>query len=187
MRKTAWVLAGLIAVPCIARADYMAPNYTEDRGRYLDHATVASMGGVGNYLTQADIDAYYSRDHRRSSEAGISSDTSKIPEAVVYFDTGKDTLNKNGVTAVDKVARELKNNSSLIVQVDAYTDAKGDTSMNKKLSNDRARAVRDELLKNGVSSNQIHTKAFGAEQPIASNESEGGRAVNRRAELFVVS
>jgi outer membrane protein OmpA-like peptidoglycan-associated protein len=75
---------------------------------------------------------------------------------------------------------------NVTTSVRGHTDDTGDPAANKKLSADRAAAVQQALVARGVPASRITSEGFGAEQPIASNDSEEGRARNRRVELMVV-
>ena len=71
------------------------------------------------------------------------------------------------------------------MQLSGYTDSIGRPEANKKLSIDRANAVRDQLVSAGVAASRIETQGLGEENPIASNDTDEGRAKNRRLELTV--
>jgi outer membrane protein OmpA-like peptidoglycan-associated protein len=69
--------------------------------------------------------------------------------------------------------------------LEGHTDNTGDPAANKQLSLDRASAIKDLLVQGGVESSRISTDGWGPEKPIASNETDEGRAKNRRTELIV--
>jgi OOP family OmpA-OmpF porin len=71
------------------------------------------------------------------------------------------------------------------VEVQAHTDATGPDAYNQSLSERRARAVRDYLVRGGVSGGRLTIQGFGASQPLADNSTRDGRAQNRRVELIV--
>lgn len=73
----------------------------------------------------------------------------------------------------------------MTVQLAGHTDNTGDPEANKKLSVDRAAAVKDLLVAGGIDASRIDTAGWGQEKPIASNETEEGRAKNRRTELVL--
>ncbi|MNY64776.1 putative lipoprotein YiaD precursor [compost metagenome] len=66
-----------------------------------------------------------------------------------------------------------------------YTDNTGDASLNKTLSNDRANAAMQELVKLGIDANRLSAEGYGPEHPIASNDTPEGRAKNRRIDVRV--
>ena len=74
----------------------------------------------------------------------------------------------------------MNNNIELKVEIEGHTDNVGSESYNYKLSNNRAKAVYDYLINNGVSAKRMTFKGFGANKPITSNNTEEGRAINRR-------
>jgi outer membrane protein OmpA-like peptidoglycan-associated protein len=84
---------------------------------------------------------------------------------------------------LDKVARGLKANPDVKIEVGGHTDSKGGNAYNQKLSEKRAQAVADYLTAQGVPSSQLTVKGFGETRPTATNDTEEGRARNRRVEL----
>ena len=72
------------------------------------------------------------------------------------------------------------------VRLEGHTDSTGDASANKTLSLDRANAVKDLMAQAGVDPSRMDTDGWGQEKPIASNDTDEGRAMNRRTELIVV-
>ncbi|MBU7577948.1 MAG: OmpA family protein, partial [Flavihumibacter sp.] len=88
---------------------------------------------------------------------------------------------------LDKLVQLLKDNPTLRIQINGHTDAVGKASDNLALSNARAQAVVDYLVKKGIQPARLSFKGFGATQPIADNNTEEGRAKNRRTEVKVTS
>jgi outer membrane protein OmpA-like peptidoglycan-associated protein len=87
---------------------------------------------------------------------------------------------------LNEAAATLKNNPSVRVEIGGHTDSTGSASGNVGLSKMRAEAVKRHLVSKGVPVDQMVTKGYGAAQPIASNETRGGRAENRRIEFKVL-
>ena len=94
-------------------------------------------------------------------------------------------LTAQSVPTVAALARILNAYPNATVQLSGYTDSIGRPEANKKLSIDRANAVRDQLVSAGVAASRIETQGLGEENPIASNDTDEGRAKNRRLELTV--
>jgi outer membrane protein OmpA-like peptidoglycan-associated protein len=107
----------------------------------------------------------------------------KIVLRGVNFDFNKSTLQPAGKPILDEAARILKENPSIDVQVQGYTDAIGSDAYNLKLSDRRAATVKSYLVGQGVSASRLTTKGFGKSNPVATNETADGRAQNRRVEL----
>jgi outer membrane protein OmpA-like peptidoglycan-associated protein len=103
----------------------------------------------------------------------------------VLFDTGKYSLKPGAKEKLAKVAGILIAYPSLNIEVDGYTDNVGGDEMNQRLSENRADAVRDYLMQEGVVANSVTAKGFGNTQPVASNDNSAGRQDNRRVELVV--
>jgi outer membrane protein OmpA-like peptidoglycan-associated protein len=103
----------------------------------------------------------------------------------VLFDTGKATLKPGAKVRLAKVAGIILAYPDLRLEVDGYTDSTGTHEINQALSERRADAVRDFLISQGVSSNNVGARGFAENDPIASNSNATGRQLNRRVELVV--
>ena len=103
----------------------------------------------------------------------------------VLFDTGKYSLKPNTQISLAKVAGILQAYPGLKLQVEGYTDSVGGESYNQKLSENRADAVRDFLLAQGVSHDNITSTGYGESSPVADNNTASGRSQNRRVQLVV--
>ena len=78
----------------------------------------------------------------------------------------------------------LRDNPDLRVTVEGHTDSVGSAAYNQKLSERRAQAVKRYLVRQGIDPSRITTEGYGKSRPIASNETEEGRAKNRRADII---
>jgi len=103
----------------------------------------------------------------------------------VLFDTAKYTLKPDTKISLAKVAGILQAYPGLKLQVEGYTDSVGGDDYNQKLSENRAGAVKDFLIGQGVPVDNISAKGYGKSNPVADNGSAGGRAQNRRVQLVV--
>jgi outer membrane protein OmpA-like peptidoglycan-associated protein len=103
----------------------------------------------------------------------------------VLFDTGKYTLKPSTQISLAKVAGILQAYPGLKVQVEGYTDSTGTMEFNQTLSQNRAAAVKDFLVSQGVSPNGITSAGFGENDPVADNTTARGRAQNRRVNMVV--
>lgn len=114
---------------------------------------------------------------------------SELPKTFVFdnlnFSTGTTQLTPESVPTVNDLIVILKAYPAAEVQLAGHTDNTGDAAANQKLSLDRANAVRDTLVNGGVDSARISTAGYGQDRPVASNDTEEGRAKNRRTELVV--
>ncbi|HEX5283416.1 MAG TPA: OmpA family protein [Bryocella sp.] len=103
----------------------------------------------------------------------------------VLFDTNKYTLKPNAQVSLAKVATILTLYPNLKVQVEGYTDSTGAPAYNQTLSENRADAVRDFLVQNGVQQGSVTAQGFGATNFVADNGTSAGRQQNRRVNLVV--
>ena len=103
----------------------------------------------------------------------------------VLFDTGQYSLKPGAREKLAKVAGILLAYPGLNIEVGGYTDNVGGDDMNQKLSENRADAVRDYLVQEGVTTNSVSARGFGNTLPVASNDNPAGRQQNRRVELLV--
>jgi outer membrane protein OmpA-like peptidoglycan-associated protein len=105
---------------------------------------------------------------------------------LVFFDFDKDDLQPESFPELSRAVSLMKSNPKMQVEIAGYTDAKGSDAYNIDLSQRRATSVRDYLVKHGIEKNRITAKGYGKEQPIASNDTDEGRAENRRVEFVVI-
>jgi len=98
----------------------------------------------------------------------------------VTFDTGQASVRSNFYPVLNSVAMVVKKYDKTNIVITGYTDNVGGDAYNQVLSENRAKSVGDYLVSQGVSANRIITEGRGKRDPIASNKTAGGRAINRR-------
>lgn len=102
----------------------------------------------------------------------------------IYFDTGKSTIKPESAQAIAEIAKLLKSDPNLKVHVVGHTDNVGGVDSNIKLSQSRAEAVMQALVRdNGIAAARLRAFGCGQFAPVLSNDAEEGRAKNRRVEL----
>jgi hypothetical protein len=102
----------------------------------------------------------------------------------IFFDTGKSDLKAESDSAIIQISKLLTNNASLKLYVVGHTDNVGTIDANMKLSNDRANEVVKTLVANyGIAADRLKSYGVASLAPVASNDTEEGRAKNRRVEL----
>ena len=101
----------------------------------------------------------------------------------VNFDFDQSSLKPQATQTLDYVAGELSKQADVPYEVGGHTDSKGSDAYNQDLSEARALTVRDYLVGQGVSSSQLTPRGYGESMPIATNDTEAGRAQNRRVEI----
>jgi outer membrane protein OmpA-like peptidoglycan-associated protein len=103
----------------------------------------------------------------------------------VLFDTAKYTLRPGAREKLAKVSGILLAHPGLKIDVEGHTDTVGGDDYNQRLSEERAGAVRDYMVQQGVNTNSVSARGFGKTRPVASNDTATGRQQNRRVELVV--
>ncbi|MBQ7735366.1 MAG: OmpA family protein [Bacteroidales bacterium] len=104
----------------------------------------------------------------------------------VFFDFDKSTLKKESEVELNKLVDYLTSNKGIKIEIGGHTDNQGSESYNERLSNDRAKAVYDYLVNKGIDSKRMSYKGYGMSKPVATNDTEEGRALNRRTEFTII-
>jgi outer membrane protein OmpA-like peptidoglycan-associated protein len=115
--------------------------------------------------------------------------TAAVPRTFVFdhlnFESASTQLTPDSEKTVTDLSQVLKAYPNAAVQLTGHTDNTGDPASNQTLSLNRANSVKDTLVRDGVGADRISTQGMGQSQPVASNDTEDGRALNRRTELTV--
>lgn len=107
-----------------------------------------------------------------------------IIENMLYKTGSSDLPDK--VRELDVLTEFMTNRKNVVIMVEGHTDAIGSHTVNDRLSLQRAEAVKVYLIKKGISGKRIKTKGYGKRRPIASNDTEWGRRLNRRTEIIII-
>lgn len=102
----------------------------------------------------------------------------------VFFKTGNAELDPNSESILDDVVITLKDNKQIELEIHGHTVNTGGADRNRKLSAERAQAVKNYLVKKGIKESRLMVRGLGPDKPIASNETKEGRARNRRIEFI---
>jgi outer membrane protein OmpA-like peptidoglycan-associated protein len=161
---------------------------TERRQRALVGAGVGGLAGaaIGNYQDRQEAAL-------RQQTAGTGVDvvrqgnniTLNMPSGIT-FDFDKSNLKPEFYPVLDNVARTLQEYNQTVIEVAGHTDSVGSDAYNQKLSEQRANAVSSYLQSRGLNRERFIVVGAGKTRPIASNETEAGRAQNRRVEITLV-
>jgi len=101
----------------------------------------------------------------------------------INFATGKSDMQPESKVIVDQIAEMLSNNPTLKISIEGHTDNVGAAPANKTLSENRAKSVMGALTTSGIAASRLSAKGWGLEKPISDNNTEEGRAKNRRVEI----
>lgn len=104
----------------------------------------------------------------------------------IYFDFDKTTLKKESFTELNKVVEFLKQNGTVEIEIAGHTDNKGADDYNANLSQGRSQAVVDYLISQGIDSARLSAHGYGESKPIDTNDTDAGRANNRRVEFTIL-
>ncbi|MFT3714339.1 MAG: OmpA family protein [Archangium sp.] len=184
------------------------PEPDNDRDGFLDGADACpNIVGIvqerGCPAKDSDNDQVFDHEDNCPSEPG-SKDNAGCPEKNkqlviitstslkildrVYFDNGKATIQKRSNPLLDNVASVLVSHAEIVLlQVEGHTDDVGKPETNKKLSQDRANAVKDYLVKKGVQESRLRAVGFGSEKPAVANDTPANREQNRRVEFNLIT
>ncbi len=154
-----------------------------------------------NYLIRASADHFFAQSENLNLDSLIKAgytevhkDLFLVPIEVgqvvrlnnVFFDFDKSTLRGESFIELDRVVKLLSENPAIEIEMSAHTDSKGSDDYNLKLSDNRAKAVMDYILSKGIDAARITSKGYGETQPVATNDTDEGRQMNRRVEFKIV-
>lgn len=148
----------------------------------------AVAGGIVGYNWQG-----VKNDMQQSGAASLGVDVTEMPDGSlkvnipsnVSFDTGKYDLKPALLPVLDSVARAMVQHPELRAVSFGHTDSTGSMQVNQTLSENRARAVTNYLVSQGVPSVNLTSYGRGPSEPVADNSTAQGRAMNRRVELYL--
>lgn len=133
------------------------------------------------------------RDRCPDTPRGVAVDNNGCPRQGsatlqgVTFEYNSARLTAESRPVLNEVAADLKKYPQLQVELQGHTDSIGSDAFNLRLSDQRAQAVRDYLLSQGVGARQLEAKGYGESQPVADNKTDTGRAENRRVVMRVIA
>jgi len=105
----------------------------------------------------------------------------------IFFEFGKSTLKEESYPELKRLIKLLTDNPSINIEIDGHTDNVGSDEANLELSKNRAASVVAYLTENGIKGSRLTSQGFGETKPIASNDTEEGKQLNRRVEFVVLS
>lgn len=164
-------------------------------GHQIDHDKGAVVGGIVGGVAGGSIGYYMDsaqekleKDLAKSGITVTRLDQSTIKlnmPSGILFDVNKSNVSAGAITSLAKIAETLQKFEKTIIMVEGHADAQGADDYNLQLSQRRADAVGQQLTSRGVISQRVLNRGHGEAYPIASNDSESGRAQNRRVELIM--
>lgn len=104
----------------------------------------------------------------------------------IFFDTGSSTLRDESFPELDRLTKLLNDNPTMAIEVAGHTDNVGAAEGNLSLSQARSASVREYLVTAGIETDRLTSSGYGEAQPVATNETEDGRQLNRRVEFSIL-
>lgn len=167
-------------------------SINNNKGGLLAGAAIgaAAGGGIGYYMDdqQREMEAVLEEQNVQHAieVQRLQDETLKIDiSSEISFDFGSAALKPAFMPTLEKVSEILQRYPKTIIHVVGHTDSVGSESYNMTLSRQRAESVSGYFISNGVSSNRLVSTGRGESEPRATNETEAGRQLNRRVELYV--
>jgi outer membrane protein OmpA-like peptidoglycan-associated protein len=158
---------------CLTTGKDYALNVSKDGYLfYSDHFSCTDTAGI--------LNAFVLDVRLNAAEKG-----EKVILKNVFFDTNLFTLKPESMPELDKLVAFMKNNNKVSIELSGHTDSTGDKQKNQVLSQNRAKAVYDYLVNKGVAPARMSYKGYGDSKPVAGNDSDEGRAMNRRTEFQI--
>lgn len=151
----------------------------------------AGVGALGTYIWSQNMERQKRDMERATQGTGVAVTQTadnrlmlNIPSDI-SFAVGRSDIQPNFAPVLDQFAAGLRDNPYAEVRIVGHTDSTGTDAINNPLSVDRAASTRSYLAARGVDSRRIAIDGMGSRHPIASNDTNDGRARNRRVEIFV--
>ena len=161
------------------------------RGAAAGAAIGAAAGALGGYIWNRRMESQQKQIEQQTAGTGVEVTRTadnrlriNIPSDI-SFDVGQAAIRPNFRPVLDNFAQSLQQNPSSTVTIIGHTDATGSAATNEPLSLQRADATRDYLVSRGIASNRFQIDGRGSREPVANNDTEAGRARNRRVEIFL--
>lgn len=164
-------------------------------GKGGNGALGAVLGGVVGGVAGGVIGNKMDKQARQIDEVLPGAEVKRVGEGIqlvlnenaVRFDTNKSSLTASAKTNLNKLVPVFAEYPDTDITIFGYTDSTGPADYNLKLSGERAAAVRNYLVSKGVVAGRFKVTGMGIADPIASNESNSGRAENRRVEFAITA
>ena len=155
---------------------------TKDKGNIYIQFTSNNAGGKLNIVQEEA----FKQTITKVTADEIVKDLTEKGKSILYinFDIDKSNITAEGKEVVTQIAEALKKDKNLKISIEGHTDNTGNAVHNKKLSNDRANSVMNNLIANGIDKARLTAKGFGSEKSLVANDLDENKAKNRRVELI---
>ena len=182
--ETGAILGNLLCDPSTGRYFITLPG-GKNYGYYVEYAGYYPVSGNLNtekLLTGKNIE----HNIVMHSIDDILTGKVSIVLSNIFFNVDKADLRPESYPELNRLATFLKSNPSARLEISGHTDSQGSEQHNKTLSQQRAQSVRNYLVQHGCNADNITAAGYGASKPVADNNTEKGRAANRRVEFRIL-
>lgn len=167
-------VTGEFLVPLQTDKDYAVNASKKGYLFYSDHLPLKDYSSIHPYVIDVPLQPI-----RKGAKVILKN---------IFFDFDKYDLKDESIVELKKLISFMEDNPNIKIEISGHTDNKGSDEYNKTLSEQRAKAVYDYLVNKGsISADRLVYKGYGETQPIKTNETEEGRAYNRRTEFKILS
>ena len=185
-RKTGEALTATVMVPEADSAVYKTDPATGIyKTRLMPRGYTMVVESPG-YLKQTSW-VLVERDKPLAKDFRLVTERMVITLQGIYFDFDKATIKAESRPALEEAAKILIQNPTIVVEIQGHTDSVGSDKYNQRLSEQRAQAVVNYLVQDlGIEGNRLTAKGYGESRPVADNNTEAGRTLNRRVEFLIL-
>ncbi len=182
--------AALRAVRAEAQAQAAAPDDCEQRLGETEQALAAARADpeprVPARQASAELRGYYSSLAALGAQLTDDGVRLNLTGDALRFPSGAATLPAGELPALERIADLLRTYPRLSARIEGHTDSSGSAPLNRRLSGQRAAAVRDWFMQQGIAEDRLSARGLGADRPVADNATAAGREVNRRVEVWLI-
>lgn len=178
----------------ITDADDKCPNEAEDKDGFADDDGCPDCDNDGDgvlecptVVDKCPASAANTPDGCPQYKLVTVTETKIEIKQTIYFATNKARIKPISFPLLNEVVQALKDNPGIKVRIEGHTDSRGSDRSNMRLSQARASAVRDYLIKGGIDKDRMIAQGYGETVPIADNRTDAGRAQNRRVEFVITA
>jgi len=194
MIKSSAVTASVLLAGTIALGGCATKGFVREQVAVVDQRVAGAEQQIGQHDTQlAELDRTSREALERAVAAGKLAEGKFLYQQViaddgVKFETGRWVLSPEAEARLTELANRLKSeNRNVYLEIQGHADATGSEEYNMRLGEERAEAARRFLARQGVALNRMATISYGEEEPAAPNDSQEGRAQNRRVVIVVLA
>ena len=200
---TGSVLSAKDSTPVAARIRYKKLPYGDDVGIFVSNTKglfEMPVLNLNSYLFEAEAEGYYPLKQQVDIndfnmdmlvQKNFVMEPLRIGQIMEFdnflFEQSEAILLSESYPVLDKLVAILTAKPEMIIQLEGHTDFRGSDRLNRKLSGDRVKVIRDYLINKGIAKQRVKTKAFGGSRPLTTEDSAEAMKLNRRVEIRILA